>query len=99
MYGNVDTVLLWIRLLDNYLVHKCKLKRSRSDSYIFFNKYTKGIVIIKPNFLKTVMFCDYNYATDMETINSVRCLVATLSGKLLTFLSKTQRTVTLSIMK
>ena len=42
MYGNVDTALLWLRLLNNYLVNKCNLKRSKSDHYIFFKKYDKG---------------------------------------------------------
>ena len=41
------------------------------------------------------MFCNYNYATDKYTRKSVGGLVATLGGKLLTCLSKTQRTVTL----
>ena len=31
---NVDTVLLWTRLLDAYLVNECNLKRSKSDSCI-----------------------------------------------------------------
>ena len=30
MYGNVDAVLLWIRLLDNYLVNKCNLERIKA---------------------------------------------------------------------
>ena len=41
------------------------------------------------------MFCDLNYATYKETINSVGGFVATLGGKLLTCSSKTQRNVTL----
>ena len=42
MYRNVDAELLWLRLLDKYLVNKCDLKRSKSDSYIYIWKYEKG---------------------------------------------------------
>ena len=38
MYGNFDADLFWIRLLANYLVNKCKLKRSKADSCICFRK-------------------------------------------------------------
>ena len=59
-------------------------------------KETKGTIIIKPKVMKSVMFCYLNYATYKETRNIVSGLVATLGGTLLTFSSKTQRTVTLS---
>ena len=59
-------------------------------------KETKGIITRKPKVVKAVMFYDSKYATDKETRNSVSGLVATLGGKLLTCLSKTQRSVTLS---
>ena len=36
MYGNDDAALLYIRMLANYLVNKCKLKRSKADLCIFF---------------------------------------------------------------
>ena len=42
------------------------------------------------------MFFDLNYFTDKEARNSVRGLVNTLGGTLLTRSSKTQRTVTLN---
>ena len=42
MYGNVDALLLWMRLLSKYLVIECNLKRSKADSCIFSNKYDKG---------------------------------------------------------
>ena len=58
-------------------------------------KEAKGIIIRKPEVLKAVMFCDLNYATDKETINSVSGLVATLGGILLMCSSKTHRTVIL----
>ena len=58
-------------------------------------KYTKGIIIIKTNVLKAVLFCDSNYATYKETRNSVCGLVATLGGTLPTCSSKTKNTVTL----
>ena len=32
MYGNVDADILWLRLLDKYLVNECNLKRSKADS-------------------------------------------------------------------
>ena len=47
--------------------------------------------------MKAVMFCDLNYATDKETRKSVSSLVDTLGGTLLTCLSKTHKTVRLSI--
>ena len=58
-------------------------------------KETKGIVVRKLKVLIYVMFFGSNYATDKETINSVSGIFTTLVGTLLTFLSKTQRTVTL----
>ena len=42
MYGNVDAVLLCLKLLDEYLVNKCSIKRSKADSCIFFWKDEKG---------------------------------------------------------
>ena len=62
-------------------------------------KYNKDIIIINPKVLKAVMFCDSYYAINKETRNSVIGLVVTLGVKLLTFLSKTQRTMMLSITK
>ena len=47
-------------------------------------KETKGIIISKPKVLKSVMFCDSNYATDKETRKSVSGLFVTLGGTLLT---------------
>ena len=42
MYRNVDAELLWLRLLADYLVKKCNLKRSKTHSCILFRKYEKG---------------------------------------------------------
>ena len=67
----------------------------RFIGYLKF-KYTKGIIIRKPKFLKAVMFYDSNYATYKDTRKSVSGLVNTLGGTLLIYLPKTQRTVTLS---
>ena len=61
-------------------------------------KENKVTIIRNPKVLKAVMFCDTNYATDKETRNSVSGLVAPPGGKLLTCLSKTQRTVILNSM-
>ena len=42
MYRNVDTDLLWLRLLAKYLIHEYNLKRSKADSCIFDKKDNKG---------------------------------------------------------
>ena len=47
------------------------------------DKETKGIIIINPKVIKSVMFCDSDYVTFKETKNSVSGLVATLGGTLL----------------
>ena len=60
-------------------------------------KEIKGINIRKRKFCKVVMFCKYNYYTNKETRNIVRCLVATLGGTLLKCSSKTQRKTMISI--
>ena len=60
-------------------------------------KETKGIVILNPKFIKAVMCCDQNYATDKETRNNVSGLVATNGRKIPTCLSKTQSIVKLII--
>ena len=39
MYDNADASLLWLRLLGDYLVNECNLKRSNADSCIFFLRY------------------------------------------------------------
>ena len=41
MHRNVDTALLWLRLLSEYLVNEYKLSRSKADSCIFFGKDEK----------------------------------------------------------
>ena len=42
MHGNVDAALLWLILLDKYLVNELNLKRSKANSYILFKEYDKG---------------------------------------------------------
>ena len=42
MYGDVDTAPLWLRILGKYLIDKCNLKSSNSESCIFYKKYDKG---------------------------------------------------------
>ena len=59
-------------------------------------KYTKGIIIRKPQVLKEVMFSGFNYSTDKDTRNSGSGLVDTHAGTILTYSSKTRSTVTLS---
>ena len=41
MYGNVEAALLWLRLLDKYLVNECNLKSSKVGYYILIKKLTK----------------------------------------------------------
>ena len=31
IYGNVDAALLWLRLLDKYLIKECDMKRIQAD--------------------------------------------------------------------
>ena len=38
IYGNVDASLLWLRLLAKYLINVRKLKISKTDSCIIYNK-------------------------------------------------------------
>ena len=42
MYGNVKASLLWLILLAKNLFNKFNLKKSNTDSYIFYNKYDDG---------------------------------------------------------
>ena len=56
---------------------------------------TKAIIVRKSKFIKAVMFCDSNYATNKETINIVSSIVTLLGGTLLNCSSNTQRTITL----
>ena len=60
-------------------------------------KQTKGTIIRKPKVIKAVMFCDSNYTTDKETRKSVRGLVDTIGGTLLTCSPKNHRIVMLII--
>ena len=39
MYGNIDAEILWIRLLDQYLVNEYNIKRSKVGSCRLFRKY------------------------------------------------------------
>ena len=41
IYGKVDSALLWLRMMEQYLVNECNVKRSKADSCIFFRKYEK----------------------------------------------------------
>ena len=59
------------------------------------DKETKVIIIRNYKVLKSVMFCDSNYAMNKETRKSVSGLVATLGVTLLTRSSKPQRTIKL----
>ena len=42
VYGNVDTALLCLILLAEYLVNEYNLKRIKAESCIFFRKCEKG---------------------------------------------------------
>ena len=50
MYGNVDTALLWLRLLEKYLVNDCNLKRIKADSCILFRKFQKRMLELVMSF-------------------------------------------------
>ena len=39
MYGNVDSALLWLILLDKYEIMQCHITISQTDSGIIYNKY------------------------------------------------------------
>ena len=57
---------------------------------------TKDFTVRKPKIIKDVMFCEYNYGTNKENINSGSGLVATLGGTLIMCYLNTQRKVMLS---
>ena len=42
MYGNVDANLLWLSILDKYIIKKFDMTRIHSDSCIFYKKDEKG---------------------------------------------------------
>ena len=42
MYWNLDTDLLWLRLLDKYLIIEYNLKSKKSDFCNFYRKDDKG---------------------------------------------------------
>ena len=54
MHRNVYAEILWLILLDKYLVNECNLKMSRTYSSIFFKKDYKGR-------LELVMLVDLDY--------------------------------------
>ena len=68
MHGNVDAELLWIILLSNYLVNECNRKRSKSDLWIFFQKYEKG----KLKLVMTVYVADVFMDGKPETLKVIK---------------------------
>ena len=42
MYGNVDTVILWLTLITKQLFNECNLKRSNAYFCIFYKKDDDG---------------------------------------------------------
>ena len=60
MYRNVDTALLWIRMLAKHLVNRCNLKMIKADSCILFRKYEKGKLEIVMSVHVEDTFMDYN---------------------------------------
>ena len=42
MYGNVNADLLWLRLLDTYLMNECKLERIKAEYCILYKKDDEG---------------------------------------------------------
>ena len=68
VYGNFDAALLWPRLLAEYLVNECKLKRINADSCIFFRKYEKG----KLEIVMSVHVYDVFMAVSMEILKDIK---------------------------
>ena len=68
MYGNVDAALLWLRLLAEYLVNECNLKRSNADSCIFFQKDEKGNLEL----VMSVHVDDVFMAVKLETLKDIK---------------------------
>ena len=64
MYGNVDSALLWLRLLAKYLVNKCNLNRRKFDLCIIFWKYEK----LKLELMMSVHMDDVFVAIKPETL-------------------------------
>ena len=67
IYGNVDAALLWLRLLDKYLIKECDMTRIQADYLIFYKKYDRGK-------LKIVMSInvDYIFMTGrLETLGNI----------------------------
>ena len=87
------------RELEEHISHPGKEHWKSLGCFIGYlkGKYTIGVVIIKPKVLKAVIFCDSNYSPCKDTRKSVRGLVATLGGKILTCSSNTQRNIKLII--
>ena len=54
--------------MNNYLVNKCNLKRSKSDHYIFFKKYDKG----KLELVMSVHVYDIVMSGKPESINNTK---------------------------
>ena len=87
MYGNFDTELLLLRLLEKYLVKKCNQKISKANSGIFFWKDEKG----KLELVISVHVDDLFMAKDTETLKVIKENIKdkfniSESGKINTFL-------------
>ena len=42
MYGNVDAALLWLIILDKYLIKECNMTRIQAEYLILYNKDDGG---------------------------------------------------------
>ena len=67
MYGNLDTDILWLRLLAKYLIKECDMTRIQSDSCIFYNKYGDGELEL----VMSVHVDDVFMAGRLETLKKV----------------------------
>ena len=67
MYGNVDAVLLWLRLLAEYLVNEFNVKMSKAESFIFFRKDEK----FKLDIVMSVHVDDVFMAGKSETLETL----------------------------
>ena len=71
MYGNVDSDILWFRLLAKYLIKKLNMPRSQEDSYIFHKKDDKG----KVELVMSMHVDDVFMAVKSETLEKLKELI------------------------
>ena len=71
MYGSVDAALLWLILLAKYLISGFNLKRSKSDSCIFYKKDEYG----KLELVISVHLDDVLMVGNPDTLNKIKEMI------------------------